>query len=178
MESWRPVSGFEGYYEVSSEGRVRSLERRVFVTPSRQSANGYWRAVRERVLKPSLSVGYNAYVLWKEHQSIQSRGSVLVARAFHGPRPEGTYVCHRDGNRTNDAAANLYYGTPSENVADARRHGTLCIGERAGASKLLATEVLAIRESNQTQQVIASRYGLSQAQVSRIRHRRQWSHLS
>lgn len=48
----------------------------------------------------------------------------MVCEAFHGLRPEGMEVRHLDGNSQNDAASNLAWGTRSENIRDAVRHGT------------------------------------------------------
>lgn len=46
----------------------------------------------------------------------------LVAWTFLGPQPEGTYVCHIDGNETNNEPENLYYGTPEDNAQDREWH--------------------------------------------------------
>jgi hypothetical protein len=53
---------------------------------------------------------------WKLHR--------LVAKAFLGIQPEGTEVCHNDGDKTNNAPANLRYDTRLANEDDKRRHGT------------------------------------------------------
>lgn len=106
-EQWLPIPGFEGRYEVSNLGRVRS---------------------RTRVLKPSAgSTGYPHVSL--PDSSARSGFRVhyvhaLVTLAFLGPRPEGQQVRHGDGDRTHCALANLSYGTPVENEADKKRHGT------------------------------------------------------
>lgn len=105
-EQWRPVVGWEGLYEVSSEGRVRSFRR---------GANG-------RVLRPGIaSHGYPTVALGRGNtQSVH----VLVAAALLGPCPEGQEVRHRDGKRTNPRATNLRYGTRSDNINDAVRSGS------------------------------------------------------
>lgn len=103
-EHWKSVPGFEGRYEVSSEGRVRSLLR------------------GGRVLRAGIaSHGYPMVVLGRGNpRTIHS----LVAEAFLGPRPAGQEVRHKDGNRKNASAGNLCYGTRSENIRDAVAHGT------------------------------------------------------
>lgn len=105
-EQWRPVVGWEGLYEVSSEGRVRSFRR---------GANG-------RVLRPGIaSHGYPTVALGRGNtQSVH----VLVAAAFLGPCPEGQEVRHRDGKRTNPRMENLHYGTRGQNIADAILSGS------------------------------------------------------
>jgi hypothetical protein len=53
--------------------------------------------------------------LWKIH--------ALVLTTFVGPRPEGMYGCHIDGDPSNNHVSNLYWGTPTQNVHDMIRHG-------------------------------------------------------
>jgi len=101
-ETWRPIPGFEGRYEVSDLGRV-------------------WTHVSNRLMKPSLdSSGRPAVCI--AHRAL--RVHRLVAAAFLGPCPEGQEVRHLNGDRTDNRLSNLAYGTHQENVADAFRHGT------------------------------------------------------
>jgi hypothetical protein len=69
----------------------------------------------------------------------------LVAAAFHGERPSGLMALHRDDDKTNNSAGNLYYGTNSQNQADAIRNGThkpgISLGEKHGQSKLKAADI-------------------------------------
>lgn len=115
VEEWRAVVGWEGLYEVSSLGRVRSLPR--------QTSHGI---VGGRVLKPSPNKRRNNY-LQVGLSNVTRRTAkvhVLVAAAFHGERPDGMEIRHLDGDPANNAASNLRYGTKSENMLDAVRHGT------------------------------------------------------
>jgi NUMOD4 motif/HNH endonuclease len=110
-EEWRPVVGWEGFYEVSSAGRVRSIPR----------------ASRTRgvVLKPSRS-GTNKYPhvdLWADGENETRTVHSLVAEAFVGQRTDGTEVRHLDGDDSNCQRSNLAYGTSSENSYDITRHG-------------------------------------------------------
>lgn len=176
METWRAVPEFEGYYEVSDAGNVRSVTRRVWVAPSHQSQSGYYRSIRGRALRPSKSLGYRSFSLWRGHELLTARGGGLALAAFVGPRPVGKYVCHLDGDRQNDALENLYYGTPSQNTEDARRHGTMRLGEACAASKLSKAAVAAIRSLKgiEPQSRIAASFGVSQAQISRILRGAHW----
>ncbi|WP_430459238.1 NUMOD4 motif-containing HNH endonuclease [Rhodococcus qingshengii] len=111
-EEWRAVVGREGEYEVSSLGRVRSLDRIV--------SNGSYR--RGRVLRPRvLPSGYLRVALGAKDDSYIHR---IVAAAFIGPAPDGFDVRHLDGSRAHNVPGNLCYGTRLENMADQRRHGT------------------------------------------------------
>lgn len=116
IEIWRPVVGFEGAYEVSDQGRVRSVQR----------TDGIGRRVNARVLRPGVATnGYPLVSLWREGRGSSQFVHHLVAAAFIGPRPPGMDICHEDGNRLNHVASNLRYDTRAANLADARRHGTL-----------------------------------------------------
>lgn len=105
-ERWATVSDFPNY-EVSDRGRVRSLARH----PGRVLAAG-----------PD-GGGYPHVQLHRDGTSRTLRVHVLVAAAFHGPRPEGLEVRHLDGDPTNNRPENLAYGTHSENMQDRTRHG-------------------------------------------------------
>jgi NUMOD4 motif len=103
VERWRPVVGWEGYYEVSDLGRVRSVAR---VAMRR---NGSPLPIRPRVLKPSRTHGGHPAVLLerypeKRHPLVHT----LVLEAFFGLRPDSTAVArHKDGDINNLAASNL-----------------------------------------------------------------------
>lgn len=111
-EEWRPVDGFPDY-QVSDLGRVLSTRpRRGYRGPT----------VLRQTLGPN---GYRAVTLYSAPQ-VQSQRSVhsLVAQAFVGRRPEGMEVRHLDGDRMNNRASNLAYGTKSDNHYDQVAHGT------------------------------------------------------
>lgn len=122
-ERWLPIAGYEGLYEVSDLGRVRSLDR---VTPFRNSQ----RTLRGKVLKPQQSgrasgVRYLGVFLSKDGIVRQQKVHRLVALAF---MPEGNQdgmeVCHNDGDPYNNRLENLRWDTRSGNHNDKHRHGT------------------------------------------------------
>ena len=119
MEEWRAVPGWEGYYEVSGLGRVRSMERTV------PSARWGTHRVRSRILRPRVNVrqGYLMVALYKDRVRRDIAIHVLVAAAWHGPRPDGMDVCHANDIKTDNRPENLRYGTRSENLLDAVRNG-------------------------------------------------------
>lgn len=116
-EKWLPVFGYEGHYEVSDQGNVRSLTRTV-VFPDGRS-----RLAPGRVLRIQFSDIYPKVSLKLQGVSRTKNVHALVALAFHGPRPEGADVCHNDGDRQNNRADNLRYDTRSENNRDITRQG-------------------------------------------------------
>ena len=117
MTDWRPVPRFEGSYEISALGQVRSLPRVV-----RRKKGSY--SIHGRVLSQRLNKGYPMVDLSIEGLVTHIRVHRIVCEVWHGPCPVGTECRHLDGNRLNPAAVNLAWGTVSENHLDAVRHGT------------------------------------------------------
>ena len=114
-ERWLPVTGYEGYYEVSDRARVRSVPRR--------ARNG--RRVPGRVLRLGRhKYGYPTANLWRDNRYTTRTVHSLVAEAFIGPCSEGMEVRHRNGDTANSSLSNLTYGTHADNMQDAIRHGT------------------------------------------------------
>jgi hypothetical protein len=112
QEEWRPVVGYEGYYEVSDHGRVRSLGWWV------NARNGHKRFWRGKVLTTGSREDYSCIRLSVHGVAKSVRIHELVAQAFLGPRPDGMVVCHNDGSRNNNRLENLRYDTTSENFMD------------------------------------------------------------
>lgn len=116
VEHWVPVPGFEGLYDVSDQGRVRS-----WVTWLRQPT-----ASLPRLISPGINpkTGYPQVVLCLNGRQTTRAVHALVALAFIGPRSDGSEVRHLNGDRTDPRLDNLTYGTASENARDKLRHGT------------------------------------------------------
>lgn len=110
MEIWKPVNNFEGFYEVSNYGRVRSIER---VVEHRKYGK---MLVSAKLLKPWNNMhGYCNVNLLKDGERKVFKVHRLVAEAFI-PNPENKYaVNHKDGNKTNNHYLNLEWCTKSEN---------------------------------------------------------------
>lgn len=122
-ERWLPVPGYEGLYEVSNIGRVRSVERVVIGGPF-----GLPQIRKGRIRKPQVDHGgYLRVTFWRDGRPGESFGvHRLVALAFHPNEYfDGADVRHLDGTRTNNVASNLAWGTRFENMQDAKGHGTL-----------------------------------------------------
>jgi len=101
----------------------------------------------------------------------------VAYEAFHGPITPGLFVCHRCDVRACVNPDHLYEGTHQDNMADRRRKGRQARGAQLGRTKLTAEQVLAIIADGRTQDAIAADYGIRQSNVSRIKHRRIWTHL-
>lgn len=120
-EEWRAVVDYEGYYEVSDQGGVRSLDR--LVAGGRYP--GGTRPMKGVILQGEITwAGYRRVSLTVDRVVSKRTVHSLVAEAFIGPRPEGLQVCHNDGNSQNNHPSNLRYDTASANVRDSVEHGT------------------------------------------------------
>lgn len=117
QEQWRPVVGYEGCYEVSDRGRVRTVPRMV------AAGRGAWRHVPQRIRRQAVTnAGYNIVTLSRS-QLTTKLVHTLVLEAFVGPRPVGMEACHYDGDKTNNILTNLRWDTKKANEADAVRVG-------------------------------------------------------
>lgn len=129
-EVWRPVVDFEGYYEVSDHGRVRSVSR---VSRSRP---GRTRRVPGKVLQPGLTKGYQSVSLSNDGAVKKARVHRIVCLAFHGRPPTVEHeVRHLNGDCLDNRAENLCWGTRSENGLDRVRHGTDLDALKTGCPK-------------------------------------------
>lgn len=116
---WASVPGYEGFYEVSNFGDVRSLTR--CVPYGRHKCMVY----KGRDLKQFISSGYLSVKLAKAGVTKTRYIHELVLLAFEGERPssdERSEIRHLDGDKTNNCLSNLKYGTTRENAADRALH--------------------------------------------------------
>ena len=173
-EIWRPIPGYEGLYEASNAGRVRSL-RCIVKTPRGT------RTVRDRVLKPSPDThGYPSVVLARLGTRYKVKAATLVLRAFVGLAPAGMEGCHDNGIRSDSRLENLRWDTRLGNQADRKKHGTDIVGERHGMAKLHPDDVAQIRMMRGMAPKIAigRLFGIGESQTSRIMNGTAWSHLA
>lgn len=119
QECWRAVPGYQGFYEVSDAGRIRSLERRVRgPRGSTQRCPGVFLSD-----KPD-HYGYHYVDLSRDRRRRRVGVHILVLEAFVGPCPPGMECLHGNGNSMDNRLCNLSWGTHGENNLDQVRHGT------------------------------------------------------
>lgn len=116
-EAWRPIAGYEGAYEVSNLGRVRSLDREVY------AGQGRMRKSPGRLLSIHKGDHYSKVRLKLGGSGKTHNVHTLVAVAFLGLRPDGMEVCHNNGQHHDNRLVNLRYDTHSENQRDTVRLG-------------------------------------------------------
>lgn len=116
--TWKAIPGYEGYYEVSDTGMVRSLDRTI------TGPGGFPKRLKGKELAaPIHRTGYRRVNLAKEGKQGTYCVHQLVMLAFVGPKPYGYDTCHADGNPANNNLSNLRYDTKRENQIDRIKHG-------------------------------------------------------
>lgn len=123
IEEWREIEGYEGLYQVSNLGRVKSLFRVVI------RSNGKPNTVNEKILKYGMNRGYCAVVLCKNGKRKMYKVHRLVAMAFLSNPHNLPEVNHKDENKKNNCVDNLEWCTPKYNT----NYGT-CIERRIDAT--------------------------------------------
>lgn len=163
-ETWRPIPGWEGFYEASDQGEVRSLPR--------------WVAFgNQKRLAPSCVVapwkhpaGYRVAGLSRPGtRTFREYVHRLVASAFHGPG-EGLEVNHRNGVKTDNRAENLEWVSRAENLKHARRTG-LMSGHRGGYShttQLQRDNLVALKQMGMSMSDAARCLGMSVPTACRL----------
>lgn len=179
-EEWRDIPGYEGLYQVSDLGRVRSLDRYVRAT----SHSSTTRLHRGGILRPSGRCKdgrhYLNVALSQDGIIRKQEIHVLVLRVFVGPRLPGTVANHIDGERSNNAAINLEWVTHKRNSQHALEGGKMRIGERCHMAKLTAAQVREIRGlagTGLSSRQVGDQFGVTASNIQAIWLRKSWKHL-
>ena len=179
-EEWRDVTGHEDAYMVSNLGRVRSCARIVQHATRRCNIIG-------RILKPSTSTGYPVVNLCDDRGNYMPHYvHRLIGAAFIGEIPNGCYVHHKDGQKTNNHLDNLEIVTPGQNSQRSYDTGTSKApqGSNSGRAKLTEEDVRCIRASCikgsriHGCHALATKYGVAWTTIRAVVNRESWRHVS
>ena len=130
-ENWRDVVGYEGKYEVSDKGNIRSVKR----TITRSNGHKFW--IKSTIRRTSIHCsGYEIVSLSNDCKSKTKRVHRLVAEAFLSNKDNKKCVNHKDGNKLNNKLENLEWVTHSENLNHAYENEL----RKNGASIILIDE--------------------------------------
>lgn len=178
-EEWKEIPGYEGYYEVSNMGRVRSMTRTTIHTDCR-CKNTVVRIWQGRLMTPTNFKGhYLGVALYKHNIGKRWMIHALVLMAFSGPCPNKMQACHNDGNKFNNRLENLRWDTLAANNVDKKRHGKLKRGHAVYGSKLTEENVKYIRRMKKrlTTQELANKFLVSIQTIYAIHDRKTWTHI-
>ena len=148
-EIWKPIKGYEGYYEVSNLGNIFSIRRNIIVKPYINQT------------------GYYMVNLWFKCKQDKRLISRLVAEAFIENPENKPVINHKDGNRLNNFVDNLEWCTQSENLKHAYATG-LRKQEYKKISNEQAKEIIYLRKNGTSLKTLADKYNISTSLVSMI----------
>lgn len=172
VETWKDIVGYEGRYQVSDQGRIKSLPNS--------------RRFSELVMKLAGHPKTGHYICnltdqfdgkWRQKSYFVH---TLELAAFVGERPEGFEGCHNDGNPQNNALTNLRWDTTSSNQMDRVAHGTSNRGVRNRAAKLDEATARWIKSrltAGEKVGALAEEFGLWHGAISAIKNERTWAWL-
>lgn len=166
MEQWKDVIGYKGIYQVSDEGRIRSCDRVVYISPCKRYPNGHEKKLSGRILKAWDSRGYKHVNLHKDGVSKQVQVHRIVASAFVANTDNKPQVNHINGDKADNRAVNLEWVTQKENTI----HASAVLGHIS--RKLTDEQIRTIREDSRSSRKIAADYGVSHTTVNDIKRGR------
>lgn len=168
-EQWKDIPGYEGRYQASTFGRIKSLARII-----KTGAVPVFH-LKSRILRPAASrQGYLHLPLEGKDHRIHR----LVALTWLPNPANKEQVNHIDGKKANNHVSNLEWTTRAENMKHASALGLHCFGENKPDAKLTNKQVIAIRweykQGNQSQSEIARAHGVHPSVICRIVNNKKW----
>lgn len=181
-EIWKDIEGYEGYYQVSNLGRVKSFERVVYKKMYGGNVHGYKR--KGRVMNQDDANGYMQVQLSKRGKRVRVKIHRLVAIAFLENKENKPCINHIDADRSNNNVTNLEWCTQSENVRHSVKLGRwknnykIYKGSDNPISKLTESIVRTIRTSNKSNAELGRMYGVTRSAVRFARIGKNWKHVT
>lgn len=170
MENWKAVPGYQGQYEVSDLGNVRSLDRIL--------TNGHRRLGRVLRTNRHHTNDYLSVQLCRGQENFRCGVHRLVLEAFIGPPPQGYQAAHNNGIRTDNRLSNLRWDSIAANHADKERHGTKIYGERQWNAKLNESQVTFIRNmmrAGAPAKELVLMFGIQPGSAHKIKNFQSWN---
>jgi hypothetical protein len=174
MEIWKEIKDYEGLYDISNLGRVKSLAKYV------NNSKGTLNYNKERILCNVKKNGYYKIKLCKEGKIKTLLVHRLIAIAFIPNLENKPFINHINGIRDDNRIKNLEWCTPKENSTHAVRIGLSDYkGEKNHKSKLTEDNILEIRKIGKTKYYkdIAIDFNISPSTVGSILNNKTWKHI-
>lgn len=176
VEKWKDIPGYEGYYQASNIGRIRSIPR---VVKQRENS---WIVLKSKILKPALHKnGYYFVMLSMKGVVKQFRVHMLVAMAWlNHCIDDGLVVNHINGDKQDNCCCNLELTTLCGNAQHAIRTGLVKTGFDSKKSRITHEQGLKIwqekMETRCTNSVLAEKYNVSRTTILRVLRRIEYEH--
>lgn len=166
MEIWKDIKGYEGYYQVSNTGSVKSLTREVNRSDNKK---GFYKS---RILKLNQDKkGYLRVKLTKNSKAKTFKVHRIVADHFLKKSIHNKEINHLDGNKKNNKISNLEVCNSSENAIHAILNGF------RPRVKLTLNDVIEIRKSNLDHKTLAKNYNVTLSNIKCVINRKSWKNV-
>lgn len=176
IEIWKPIPGYENFYEASNLGRIKSLEEKRFMP-----VNNTYATYKERIIRQSKTIdGYLKVTLSKKNKKCFLSHRLIGLTFIDNPqnKPE---INHKKGIKSDNRCWMLEWCNPNENVQHAYDYKLLQPkkGVKNGASKLTEKQVLEIRKigNSMYKKDIAKKYKVGSSTISRVLNNINWKHI-
>jgi hypothetical protein len=165
MEIFKDIKGYEGYYQISNLGNIKSLSRLV------DNHSNFKKLLKEKILKASISkTGYYVIDLKKNNQRKTFKIHRLIALHFIKKIQYKNFVNHIDGNKLNNEISNLEWCTIKENNIHAERIGLKNdSGINNSRAKLNINDIIFIRNSNLKLKELSLLFNINQSGISKVK---------
>jgi hypothetical protein len=171
---WKDIKGYEGLYQVSNFGNVKSMDNEINVLTRWGTYTN--RSKKGKILKLLNNNGYRAVILSKHGKTKLELIHRLVGNAFIPNLLYKPQINHKDCNKSNNVYTNLEWCTPSENGIHAGKNGLLNFSRKYPKSMILKIREL-YNTGNYTQQKIGDMFDLTQGYISLILSERRWKNV-
>ena len=175
MADWKDIKGYEGLYQISNTGQVKSLGR------YQKGRFGNLSFYKEKILKMSPIDGYKAVCLCKDAKGKTHWVHKLVAHHFIDNKENKPQINHIDGDKKNNNYENLEWCTYHENLSHAMKNNLRATCERNGSAKLKNNQVLKIREiyrkKEKTIKELMEIYGVAYSTMQQLVTNVTWKNL-
>ena len=165
QEIWKDIQGFEGMYQVSNLGSIRSIIKKPFLA----------------MVLAKDKTGYLSVQFSVKGKKYRHRVHRLVALSFIDNVYGSPVINHKDGDKRNNRVNNLEWTTYRDNAVHAMRIGLSPKGEKSSLSKLKEKDVIDIRRmwklKQKTQGEMAEIFSIDQTTISLVVNRKTWKHI-